>query len=271
MKVCIVQPPYSTDFSLCDKMYQWEIEAFDKCDESMDMIVFPEAADIPCLSPGRIKAIEAHNKYAPTLLEKAAETAKRCNAVVFINALRNTETGYRNTTYAFNRNGEQVGFYYKQHLTPSETTERKLDSDYTFEFEEPEIVVIDGIRYAFLTCYDFYFYEAFAKIARYAPDVIIGCSHQRSDSHAALEMMTRFCAYNTNAYVVRSSVSMDENSDIGGASMIVSPKGEVLANLFSKVGFTCVNIDVKDKYYKPAGFGGDLAAHYEYIEAGRRP
>ena len=32
-----------------------------------------------------------------------------------------------------------------------------------------------------------------------------------------------------------------------------------------------VEFDPKNKYYKPAGFGNPLSAHYEYIEAGRRP
>jgi hypothetical protein len=52
-------------------------------------------------------------------------------------------------------------------------------------------------------------------------DIIIGCSLQRSDTLDALEIMCRFLAYNTNAYVVRSSVSFAEDSDVCGASMIV--------------------------------------------------
>jgi hypothetical protein len=51
------------------------------------------------------------------------------------------------------------------------------------------------------------------------------CSHQRSDTHEALKIMSQFLAYNTNAYVIHSSVSMDENSDIGGASMVIAPIG----------------------------------------------
>ena len=102
----------------------------------------------------------------PELLEKVKETAIRCNAMIFVNANYHNGVGYRNTTYAFDREGNIAGYYFKQHLTPGETSERKLDSDYTFEFSDTDIIEIDGIRYAFLTCYDFYFYEAFAKIAR---------------------------------------------------------------------------------------------------------
>lgn len=64
---------------------------------------------------------------------------------------------------------------------------------------------------------------------------------------------------------------MDENSDVGGASMVVAPDGKVLANMFSRVGLETVDIDVDKKYYKPAGFGNAPSAHYEYIEKGRRP
>lgn len=270
MKICIVQPHYDVDYAKSDELFQWEMDAFDRCDESMDMIVFPESCDVPAFARTREAFIVSTEKYTPPLLQKASETAKRCNAVVFINC-SDTAPGYRNTTFAFDRNGNLAGKYDKEHLTPREVTHRKRDSDYTFEFSQPTVITIDGIRYAFLTCYDFYFYEAFANIARQKVDVIIGCSHQRSDTHLALEVMSQFLAYNTNAYVVRSSVSMDENSDIGGASMVIAPNGEILLNMKSRIGMECVDIDVTQKYYKPAGFGNPPSAHYEYVEAGRRP
>lgn len=94
---------------------------------------------------------------------------------------------------------------------------------------------------------------------------------QRSDSHDAIEIMCRFLAYNTNAYVVRSSVSFDESSNICGASMVVSPYGKVIKNMKGKFGMETVEFDPKDKYFKPAGFGNPDAAHHEYIEFGRKP
>ncbi|HHY24075.1 MAG TPA: hypothetical protein GX527_07560 [Clostridiaceae bacterium] len=41
--------------------------------------------------------------------------------------------------------------------------------------------------------------------------------------------------------------------------------------MYSRIGLETVNIDVNAKYYKPAGFGNPLSAHFEYIEKGRRP
>ena len=271
MKVCIIQPAYSTDFSKIDTYFEEEINLIDKCDESMDLIVLPEMCDIPCLASTREMADVASKKFNAAILQKAAATARRCNALVFVSARSYENGGARNTTYAFDRQGNIAGKYFKQHLTPSEVRKIRLDSDYSFEFSEPTVIEIDGIRFGFLTCYDFYFYEEFANMARYDLDVIIGCSHQRSDTHRALEIISQNLAYNTNAYVVRSSVSMDENSDVGGASMVVAPTGEILAHLESRVGIATVDIDPHAKYYKPAGFGNPPSAHYEYIEKGRRP
>ena len=271
MKVCIIQPAYSTDFSQIDRYFEDQLTLLAECDESMDMIVMPESCDIPCLAPTKELSELASARFNERLLDAVSATAKRCHAIVFANARSHEQTGWRNTTYAFDREGRVVGKYFKQHLTPGEVTRTRLDSDYSFEHSEPTVIEIEGLRFGFLTCYDFYFYEAFANLARQRLDFVIGCSHQRSDTHEALKIMSQNLAYNTNAYVIRASVSMDERSDIGGASMIVAPTGEVLTNLYSRVGLACVELDPFEKYYKPAGFGNPLSAHYEYIEKGRRP
>ena len=41
--------------------------------------------------------------------------------------------------------------------------------------------------------------------------------------------------------------------------------------MYSQVGIATAEVDVKKKFYKPAGFGNPPSAHYEYIEKGRRP
>ncbi len=273
MKVCVVQPKYSADYTLSEEYFQWEMDAFDELDESVDIAVFPESCDVPCYASSREEMLISNAKYKAPLIEKAKETAKRCQCVIFIN-VHDTDTdewGLRNRTLGINQKGEIFAKYDKQHLTPGEVSKSKLDSDYTFEHKEPYIVEYEGIRYGFLTCYDFYFYESFAHIARKRPDIIIGCSHQRTDSHDALTTMTKFLAYNTNTYVLRASVSMSETEPIGGCSMVVAPDGKVLENMYGKVGFAYAEIDPHKKYLKPAGFGGALKSHFEYIEDGRRP
>jgi len=271
MKACIIQPPYSRDVNDCEEFFQFKMDMLDKCDDTLDIIVLPEYSDVPCATETLEETIYYHKKYIDILLDKCLETARRCNAIVFVNALSKEIGGYRNTTYVYNRKGELTGKYFKKHLPPLELEVLNLDSDYTFEFSEPYILEIEGVKYAFLTCYDFYFYEAFANIAKKDVDIIIGCSLQRSDSHDAIETMCRFLAYNTNAYVIRSSVSFSEESTICGASMVVSPYGKVLKNMLGRFGMETVEFDPLDKYLKPAGFGNPDAPHYKYIEYGRKP
>lgn len=271
MKVCIVQPPYSANYSDSDTFFAWEMEAFEKCDESMDLIVFPESTDVPAFAENNELHRQSYRKYNEAILKKASETAKRCNSILFINALYDSGEGLRNTTYAFNRQGEQVGLYFKQHPTNGEVFKRKLDCAYSYEFSAPTVIEIEDLRFCFLTCYDFYFYEAFPNIARQRPDIIIGCSHQRTDRQDAIETMCKFLAYNTNAYVVRASVSMGEDLTIGGGSMVVSPDGRTVTDMRARVGLECCEIYPHQKYTKPAGFGGPEIAHHEYIEVGRRP
>ena len=271
VKACVIQPPYSRDVSRSEELFAWKLEALNRCDESMDIIVLPEYSDVPCATATLEETLYYHDQFIRPLEAACVATARRCNALVFVNALSLEPEGYRNTTFAYGRDGKLLGKYFKKHLPPLEQEVLRLDKGYTYEPSEPYVLEIEGLRYGFLTCYDFYFYEAFAAIARQKVDVIIGCSLQRSDSHEAIETMCRFLAYNTNAYVLRSSVSFDENASVCGASMIVSPEGKVLANLRGRFGMECAEFNPQNKLYKAAGYGNPPAAHYEYIEYGRKP
>ena len=271
IKACVMQPPYALDVADIEKSMQWEFDALKKCDPSLDLIVLPEASDRQARVGSREQAVAAAKKYNAPLLAACAETAKRCQATVFVNALDFTPTGERNTTFAFDKTGACVGKYDKEHLTAGEWKKLGFDESYMWKWTEPKILEVDGVRYAFLTCYDFYFYENFANIARLKPDVIIGCSHQRSDPHPILETIGKFLAYNTGAYLVRASVSMGANSPVGGGSMVVAPSGEMLGNMFSRVGTLTVEFDPHAKYLKPMGYGNPPGLHSTYIEVGRRP
>ena len=271
MKVCVVQPPYAHNPEKIGESVEWEINALAKCGADLDVIVLPEASDRQGTVASPAALSNAVERYNAPLLAACAETAKRCSAVVFVNAVDRTPTGWRNTTFAYGRDGSLVGKYDKAHLTNGEWKRLGLDASYMWEWSEPALVEIDGIRYAFMTCYDFYFYEAFSGIARMKPDIIIGCSHQRSDPHSVLETIGRYVAYNTGAYLVRASVSMGVDSPVGGSSMVVAPSGEMLGNLYSRVGSLTVEFDPKAKFLKPMGFGNPAGLHSDYIEIGRRP
>ncbi len=276
MKAYIIQPYYSFEEKDLQKCYDGMIELLDTVDTDADIIVLPEYTDIPAACDSKASFHGAIETYNERIKKSAAEAARRCHSIVFFNAADQTETGWRNTTYALDREGNVVYKYYKAHPAPSEVkTEREggneVDVSYSYEFRQPDVVEIEGIRFGFMTCYDFYFYENFAPLARQNVDVIIGCSHQRTDTHEALSIINRFLCYHTNAYLLRSSVSLGEESTICGCSAAIAPDGRVLVDMKSRIGVAVTEFDPREKYYKPAGFRGKPKAHYEYIEDGRRP
>ena len=280
MKVRIIQPAYTFNAEDLQKNYEGMVALMEECNEPLDIIVMPEYCDIPAAQKGKAAYRAVIAKYNAPFMEKAIEMAKRCHSIVFVNCAYETKEGkLRNTTHAIDRNGNVVGRYYKAHPAPKEDKSEKvggleMDSSYSFNGKDPYTLEIEGIKFGFMTCYDFYMYEEFPQVARQNVDIIIGCSHQRTDTHQALEIINRFLSYNTNAYLIRSSVSLGEDSPIGGCSCVIAPNGDVLADMKSKAGYETVEIDPKKKYYKAAGFSGvgkPPKPHYEYIEEGRRP
>ena len=247
-----------------------ELKLLESCDENADIIILPEYSDVLAKMDTDEAFILAMDKYSPIIECRVKETAKRCNAIVFANYGCKTDKGYRNTTHVFNRKGEGVGCYFKQHPAPSEIRNAKIDTDYANEPQDVYVIDIECLRFGFRTCYDFYFYEDIVDMARKNLDVIIGCSYQRTDTHQALEIMNRFLAYNTNAWLLRSSISLGENSAVCGCSMAVSPDGTIVANMKNRVGIEIIDFDPHKKYYKASGFSGGLKSHYEYVDEGRK-
>ena len=269
MKARVIQQFFAQDKAGLDKSFEWTINELNKCDESLDIIVLPEFSEVPGKTSGKEEFLTTSRQNGAVLLDVCARTAKRCSSLVFVGAVDHSIEVPRNTIFIYDRQGELIGKYYKEHLTRGEWS--KLDKSYTEEWTQPYILDIEGVRYAFLTCYDFYFYENFANIARWKPDIIIGASHQRSDTFRALDIINTFCAYNTGAYLVRASVSMGLDSELGGCSSIVAPTGEILGTLRSEITTLDSTFDPKKKYLKPAGYGNPPSLHSEYIEIGRRP
>lgn len=270
MKARVIQPLFEQDTEGLDKSFAWTLKELDKCDPSLDIVVLPEYSEVPGKTTNE-GFLETAKKYGPVLLQKCAETARRCSTLVFCGATDMSYDVPRNAIFVYGRDGSLLGKYHKQHLTAGEWKKRGIDNRYTREWHEPFLLDIEGVRYMFLICYDFYFYESYANLARWKPDIIIGSSHQRSDPHHVLGMIDTFCAYHTGAYVLRSTVSMGKKSELGGCSCVAAPDGKMLGNLYSKVGHIDVTFDPAKKFLKPAGYGNPPAMHSEYIEIGRRP
>lgn len=271
MNVCILQPLFPKTPAESPGFIDWLFQELDRCDGTVDLIVLPEYSNAPSVYSDPDRYLADLEAFSGPLVDKVRETCRRCGAMAAVNAALPYEGALRNTTLLFDRQGRQAGAYYKQHVFPTEPQKKRVDTAYALEAREPTIVELEGVRFGFLTCYDFYFPELQAFMAKRQPDIVIGCSHQRGERQDVLEILGRSCALTCNAYLVRSSVSMGEESPLGGCSMVVAPDGTVLCDMKSRIGSQTFEIQPKWKYIRSNGYGAAEVRHDLYAEAGRTP
>lgn len=266
MLLTIVQPNYLAGENPAEKNRQYIIEQMKNAPEN-GIILFPEYSNC-----GGVSDPEEERKCLPfgeEMLDAASRTAKEKHCIVSVNVLEEKNGKIKNSTYLFGRDGEQVFVYYKQHLPLSEINLGVEAGN--GEGEKCQCICdYDGIRFAFLCCYDVYFNEQIEYIAKYKPDVILIPGMQRGERADILTAQAKMIAFRCNAYTAKSSFSM-MNDEKGGCSMIVSPSGEIIKNMGSSVGSFTADIDLSYKYKRPAGFGQGLIGNDDFINAGLCP
>ena len=257
MRIKVIQPPYPWRMDETGKSVSFMCQELRDCDASLDLIVLPECCNAPSGCGDSSALREMAGAYSETLITAVRETARRCSADVCINLYCETKDGlFRNTTLLFDRNGEEAARYEKIHLPASEYNNPLIDHAYIAHAAPPVTYMVDGVRYAFLTCYDIYYVEFIARLAAEHPDVVLLCSLQRAERADILEMQVKNCAFMCNAYVVRSSFSMGAETEGGACSMAASPEGRILRNIGQAVGSFEISVDdIHAKYMRTNGFG----------------
>lgn len=275
MNIRVIQPPYPKRAEDTPASVAFMIEQLRLCGEELDLILLPECCNAPsgCGDSALLRALVAEN--TDKLLDAVKETAIRCKAAVGINLYvygEGYETQVRNATLLFDSQGNLAGQYDKQHLPASEYTNEAIDHSYLETSGNPFCVEVDGVRYAFLTCYDMYYTEFIHRISLEKPDVVLICSLQRAERADILEMQGKNCAFVCNSYVVRSSYHMGEGAKTGGCSMVVAPDGVVLRNFGQEKGsFDCQVADIRWKYRRSNGFGQPEVTNDVYQTLYRSP
>ena len=261
MKVTVVQPPYFTDGKPDEQIASFLLRHLENVQEN-GLIVLPEYSNA-----GGISGIESEKAAMPraaVMLEKASSIAKEKSAYVAINVLERREEKIKNSTYLFDKNGDVAFIYDKIHLPPSEVllgVERGSGAC---------VCELDGIKFGFITCYDIYFNEQIEYLATQKPDIIIFPGYQRGESADIICTQTKLMAFRLNAFVAKSSYSMNSDEK-GGCSMIVAPDGVILQNMGKEIGAVSADIDPHQKYMRTAGFGGDVIRNDDFINNGMCP
>ena len=265
LNVTVIQPKYFSGENPDEKISEFILSELEKVPEG-GLIVAPEYSNAGGLSDAEseIKAMPR----AKTMLDKASEISKRKCAYVVINVLEKRDEQIKNSTYLFNKKGEVAFIYDKQHLPPSEVKLGVTPGNGTGKCQC--VCEVDGIRFAFMTCYDVYFNEQIEHIAKENADIILIPGYQRGERTDIILAQAKLTAFRCNAYVARSSYSMDTDEN-GGCSMIVAPDGKIIKNMGKDVGSVSCDIAPFDKYMRSAGFGEGLVENNDFISAGLCP
>jgi len=261
MKITVVQPKYYSGSTPDSVIADFLINKLTEVEQG-GLIVLPEYSNAGGLSDPE-KELAALPR-AVEMLTAASKIAKEKSAYVVINVLERRDGEIKNSSYLFNKSGEAVFVYDKIHLPPSEV---KLGVAYGDGHCTCEL---DGIRFGFMTCYDVYYNEQIEHIAAFKPDIVVIPGYQRGERTDIIRAQAKLTAFRCNAFVARSSYSMDDD-ERGGCSMIVAPDGVILKDIGKEVGEISADIDPHHKYMRTAGFGEGLVPNDEFISAGLRP
>lgn len=261
MKLTVVQPPYYAGESPDAAIAEFLIQELERA-EPNSLILLPEYSNA-----GGLSDAESEKKALPRakeMLEKAARIAKSRMCYVAINVLEDRAGNIKNSTYLFGKDGKQVFVYDKIHLPPSEISLGVARG------EGACVCEVDNIRFGFMTCYDVYFNEQIEFIAAHLPDIILIPGYQRGERTDIIRAQAKLAAFRCNAYIVRSSYSMNDDEH-GGCSMIVAPDGRILKDMGKTVGSITADVVPDWKYMRTAGFGGNIVRNDEFIRNGLCP
>ena len=265
LKITVVQPPYFAGEYPDAVIADFLMERLDEVDKG-SLILLPEYSNAGGISDP--EAIIAALPRAKKMLSVAADVARLKAAYVAINVLEKRDGKIKNSTYLFDKQGNVAFIYDKQHLPPAEV---KLGIEAGNGSGKCSCVCdIDGIRFAFLTCYDAYFNEQIEFIAKHRPDIILVPGYQRGERVDIIRAQAKLTAFRCNAFLVRSSFSMNSDEK-GGCTMIVASDGQILEDMGKNIGSISATVDPHHKHMRSAGFGGDLVRNDDFIAEGLCP
>ena len=265
LNITVVQPQYFSGDNPDEKIAEFLISQIESVPEG-GLIVLPEYSNAGGLSD--IESELAALPRAEFMLNKAAEISKNKRSYVSINVLQKRGDDIKNSTYLFDKNGEVAFIYDKQHLPPSEVKLGVKAGDNSGKCQC--LCEVDGIKFGFMTCYDVYFNEQIEYIAKAQPDIILIPGYQRGERTDIIHAQAKLTAFRCNAFVARSSYSMDSD-EYGGCSMIVAPNGKILKDMGKDIGSISLNINPFEKYMRSAGYGEKTIRNDEFISSGLCP
>jgi predicted amidohydrolase len=199
----------------------------DEIGERADLVVLPElfTTGYKLDAIGSDLFRMAESIPGPTV-EVLAEKAKKYNTAIIANIVERDEQQegvLYDTSFVVDRDGNYAGKYRKVHLYPTEHSYFRSGSDFP-------VFQLGEVRVGIAICYDHAFEEMFRIMALKGAEVIVIPSAVPQGFEYLLELRTRARAQDNQIFTVAANrAGNDEEIKWAGNSMIVDPKGRVLA------------------------------------------
>ncbi len=197
----------------------------DKIRESMidnpDVIVLPEMWNTSFI-PSNVNEIS--DKEGENSKELLSKLSKELNVNIIGGSVSNTLNGILyNTSYIFDRNGNEIGRYNKVHLfSPSGEDKLFKKGNQVVTFE------LDGVKCGMVICYDIRFLEWIRKYALEDIQVLFNSAAWPAKRSMHWDILNRARAIENQMFVV----CVNSVGDFGGHSAIIDPWGEYIIEPF---------------------------------------
>ncbi|MBQ8458765.1 hypothetical protein IJ541_01530 [bacterium] len=209
-----------------------------------DVLVLPEVWTVGWSCSHFIESAIFENEVKDFLSDIARE-----NNINIIGGSFITQNGdnYYNTCPVFDRNGNQVASYSKNHLYSYYGCN---EGKYITKGCNPVMVNLDGINYGLTICYDIRFPEIYRAYAKAGADILVNCAAWGSKKPIPWEMMTKSRAIENQCFMLALTQSgyIENNEYNLGESRIIDFKGEEISSIMKDEGFTFGELDLNSMY-----------------------
>lgn len=212
----------------------------------LDMLVLPEVWTCGWLCEiFKETAQDINNSKAINLL---SDIAQKYNInIIGGSFIEKKGDKYFNTCPVFNRKGELIATYSKNHLYSYYGCN---EGYYITCGDTPVMVNLEGINYGLTICYDIRFPEIYRAYRKAGADVLVNCAAWGSTKPVQWEVMTKSRAIENQCYMIALTQTghiINDEYNLG-ESRIIDYKGEELSTIIKKEGITSAKISL-DKMY----------------------
>lgn len=234
-------------------------------ESNTDIIVFPEVWTVGWSCPDFQSSAE--NFKNSIAIQTLSSIAKKHNSFVIGGSIiEKTDDGkFLNTCPVFNRNGDLIAKYSKNHLF---SYYGDNEGSYVEVGKSPVMVNLDGIKVGLTICFDIRFPEIYRAYRKAGADILVNCAAWGLKKPIPWECMTRCRAVENQTFMLaltQSGQIKGESWNIGH-SRIFDYKGETIAEIKDQKegGMTAVlNLNEMYEFRDKCTILNDIRESYE--------